>query len=99
MSIEAVSALTAAATASGTAGISTPAAVDPTFGNIVDRMSGLNEQMHVNDQSIRSLALGETNDLHRVMMNLEDTRLQFDLLLQVRNKVLDAYQELMRMQV
>lgn len=99
MSIAAVSALAAAATAAGSTPVATAATVDPTFGNIVDRMSGLNGQMHVNEQSIRSLALGQTNDLHRVMMDLESTRLQFDLLLQVRNKVLDAYQELMRMQV
>jgi len=33
------------------------------------------------------------------MMNLESTKLAFDLTLQIRNKVLDAYQELMRMQV
>jgi flagellar hook-basal body complex protein FliE len=33
------------------------------------------------------------------MMSLEKTRLTFELALQVRNKTLEAYQELMRMQV
>jgi len=32
-------------------------------------------------------------------MDMQRTRLTFDLMLQVRNKLLDAYQELLRMQV
>jgi flagellar hook-basal body complex protein FliE len=32
------------------------------------------------------------------MINLESARLQLELVLQVRNKILDAYQEIMRMQ-
>jgi flagellar hook-basal body complex protein FliE len=37
--------------------------------------------------------------MHQAMMSGEQTRLAFDLMLQVRGKVLDAYQELLRMQV
>ena len=69
------------------------------FSTLVDQLSGLNEQMQANRQAVQAVALGETDNLHQVMMNLERTRLNFDLMLQVRNKILDAYQELMRMQV
>jgi flagellar hook-basal body complex protein FliE len=55
--------------------------------------------MQANDQSIQQLALGGTDNLHQVMITLERTRLAFELALQVRNKALEAYQELMRMQV
>ncbi len=74
-------------------------ASEPAFDTVLDSLQGLNGQMQANDQSIQQLALGGTDNLHQVMMNLERTRLAFELALQVRNKALEAYQELMRMQV
>jgi flagellar hook-basal body complex protein FliE len=62
-------------------------------------MQDLSTQMAANQQSVESLAVGQSDELHRVIMNMESTKLSFDLALQVRNKALDAYQELMRMQV
>lgn len=69
------------------------------FDAMVDAVNGLNQQMRSNDQAVQALALGDTGELHQVMMNMEKTRLTFELALQVRNKALEAYQELMRMQV
>lgn len=69
------------------------------FDAMVEAVNGLNQQMRVNDQAVQAVALGDTSELHQVMMNLEKTRLSFELALQVRNKALEAYQELMRMQV
>jgi flagellar hook-basal body complex protein FliE len=78
---------------------STSAAPDTAFDTMLGSLEQLNSQMQVNDQSIQQLALGGTDNLHQVMMTLERTRLAFELALQVRNKALEAYQELMRMQV
>jgi flagellar hook-basal body complex protein FliE len=75
------------------------AASSTTFDSLVQGLQNLNSQMTVDQHAIESLAIGQGEDLHRVIMNLESTKLQFDLALQVRNKVLDAYQELMRMQI
>jgi flagellar hook-basal body complex protein FliE len=69
------------------------------FDTMLESLQRLNTQMQANDQSIQQLALGGTDNLHQVMMTLERTRLAFELALQVRNKALEAYQELMRMQV
>ena len=44
-------------------------------------------------------AAGEVASLHEVMIHMEETKLSFQLLAQVRNRLLDAYQEVMRMQV
>jgi flagellar hook-basal body complex protein FliE len=51
------------------------------------------------NDDIQKLASGEATSLHEVMINLEEAKLSFQLLAQVRNKLLEAYQEVMRMQV
>jgi len=69
------------------------------FEKLLSHLDGVNTQLINTDKAVQQLANGETENLHQVMISLEQTRLAFDLLLQVRNKVLDAYQEVMKMQV
>ena len=45
------------------------------------------------------LAVGENTNIHQVMISLEKARLSLELVVQVRNKVLDAYQNMMQMQI
>lgn len=45
------------------------------------------------------LVTGEVKDLHQVMTAMEKANLGLQLTVQVRNKVVEAYQEIMRMQV
>lgn len=45
------------------------------------------------------LVTGDLQDLHQVMIAAEKANLAFQLTLQIRNKVVEAYQEVMRMQV
>jgi flagellar hook-basal body complex protein FliE len=47
----------------------------------------------------QALMRGEPVELHRAILAGEEAGLAFDLMLSVRNKVVDAYQEIMRMQV
>lgn len=51
------------------------------------------------DESARMLATGEITDIHDVMIATEKANLSLQLMVQVRNKVLEAYQEIMRMPV
>ena len=44
-------------------------------------------------------ALGEIADVHEVMIAAEKAGVAFELVMEIRNKLLDAYQEFMRMQV
>ena len=103
MSIEAIGAVGAASTLFETSAATVQASAQSSgsanFAAMLDQIDGLNAKMVENEGAVRSLALGQTDNLHEVMMNLESARMQLDLLLQVRNKLLDAYQELMRMQV
>lgn len=49
--------------------------------------------------AVRDLALGRSENLHNVMLELEKARLSVEVVVQVRNRLLEAYQEIMRMQV
>jgi flagellar hook-basal body complex protein FliE len=70
------------------------------FGAVLDReLSSLNAQLGTAEQSLAQLASGASGNLHRVMLDLEQTRLSFQLAVQVRNKLLEGYQDLMRMQI
>lgn len=51
------------------------------------------------DQLSQKLATGDVQDVHQVMVALEKASTAFGLTMQVRNKVVDAYQEIMRMQI
>jgi flagellar hook-basal body complex protein FliE len=68
------------------------------FESMVSNLQNLNAEMIDNEKAVSQLALGQTDNLHQVMIASERTRLDFQLLLAVRNKILEAYQELMRMQ-
>lgn len=77
-----------------------PATMGPQFGRMVSEgLQGLNEQLKASQADLQALALGDARDLHTVMIRLEESRIAFQLMLQVRNRVLEAYQDVMKMQV
>ncbi len=48
---------------------------------------------------VNRLTSGENVDLHDVMISAEEASVAFELLMEIRNKLLEAYQEIQRMQV
>ena len=66
---------------------------------IKDAVSEVNKLQSQADQSAVKLATGELEDVHRAMIDMQKAKLALDLTIQVRNKVIEAYQEIMRMQV
>lgn len=51
------------------------------------------------DGAIDKLATGEAQDVHQVMVAFEQARLSMQTLVEVRNKLVEAYQEVLRIQV
>lgn len=51
------------------------------------------------EQSIQGFAKGEVKDIHTVVVALEKADLSLQTMMQVRNKLLTAYEEISRMQV
>jgi len=72
---------------------------DGLFDQLMNSIGQIDAGMQRSNQSATELALGQTDKLHQVMIGAERTRLQFELAMSMRNRVLEAYQEIMRMQV
>ena len=62
-------------------------------------LESLNDKQTLSENLLKDLASGKTDNIHHVMLALEDAKLSFQLLVQVRNKLLEGYQEVLRMQV
>ncbi len=50
------------------------------------------------DEAVKAFASGKV-DLHKAMIAIEKANISFQFMVQVRNKILSAYEEVMRMQV
>jgi len=51
------------------------------------------------DQEISKLATLESSDIHNTMIAIEKADMAFQMMMQIRNKIITAYEEIMRMQV
>src|SRR5690348_12096226 len=68
------------------------------FGKLVDRFVGeANVQQAQADQSIQDLALGKTDAMHQVLLEVAKADLAFRLVLEIRNRLTEAYQEVAKM--
>lgn len=62
-------------------------------------LSEVNQLQRDADRAIQELAAGKEKDIHQTMIALEKAEISFQFMMQVRNKIIAAYQEVMRMQV
>jgi flagellar hook-basal body complex protein FliE len=69
------------------------------FGNMLARsLSDVNQLKLEADEAVANLAAGKQKDIHTTMIALEKADVAFQLLMQVRNKIISAYETVMRMQ-
>jgi len=59
----------------------------------------VNQQQAQANAAVRDLALGKTDQMHHVLLDIAKADLAFRLTLEIRNRLVDAYQEVMKMQV
>jgi flagellar hook-basal body complex protein FliE len=70
------------------------------FGDILkDAISTVNDLQKQSDREIQKLMTGESQDLHTTVFAVQKADLSFQMMMQVRNKIVQAYQEIMRTQV
>ena len=89
-----------ASSAVGAAGGSDAASNANTFADILhNSVEKVNTMQTQADQAIANLVAGRTKNIHETMLTIERADESLKLMMQVRNKILDAYKEIMRMQV
>ena len=64
--------------------------------NSVEKVNNLQKEA---DAAIDDLALGDNKDVVQTIIAMEKADISFRLMMQVRNKIVQAYEEVMRMQV
>jgi flagellar hook-basal body complex protein FliE len=62
-------------------------------------MERVNQLQMEADTNINNLANGQQTDIHQTMIAVEKAEVSFELLMQIRNKVIAAYDQIMRMPV
>ena len=70
------------------------------FGNMLVRsLNDVNRLKLEADVAVENLATGKQKDIHATMISLQKADVAFQLLMQIRNKNISAYETVMRMQV
>ena len=66
---------------------------------LLQSINQVSRLQHEADASIEKLATGKQTDIHQTMIAVEKAEVSFELLMQIRNKVISAYENIMRTQV
>jgi flagellar hook-basal body complex protein FliE len=78
----------------------TPGVASAKFDSIMDRaLTAVEGAQSKAAATTRSVLLGDNARLHESMIAMQEASLSFSLMIEVRNKVVESYQELMRMPV
>ena len=78
------------------AGSGDQSAFKQTLTGIAEKMNDIQNASNI---AAEKVVLGQSVDSHDVMIASQEAGLAFDLILEVRNKLIDAYHEIMRMQI
>jgi flagellar hook-basal body complex protein FliE len=62
-------------------------------------ISDVNKGMRESEKASMDLATGKSSNIHETMLSVSKAELGFNMLVQLRNKAIEAYQDVMRMQV
>jgi flagellar hook-basal body complex protein FliE len=70
------------------------------FGDLLSKtIKDVNNLQNEAGNAMEKMVTGEATDLHDVMVAVEKARTSFDLLMELRNKTMDMYREVMRISV
>jgi|HigsolmetaAR203D_1030402.scaffolds.fasta_scaffold01329_5 flagellar hook-basal body complex protein FliE len=77
-----------------------PIEVTKQFGSYLDEaLQKVEAQQAAAEQLTQAFMAGDMTDVHNLLIESEKARLGLELTVQIRNKVIEAYQEIMRMQI
>lgn len=96
MSIDALSAVSSDITDIQT---SANAVQAPFSDQLLTEIASVNNKLVSAEVALQDLTAGKSSNIHHVMLAMEDAKLSFQLLVQIRNKALEGYQDILRMQI
>jgi len=67
-----------------------------TLKSALEEINGLQARR---DEMVENMVAGHVTEVHDIMTAAEEAQLAFELLLETRNRLLESYQEIMRMQI
>lgn len=71
----------------------------PFIDSLKESLSKVNHLQKTASDSVTALSVGQDQELHQTMIAVEKADISFQLMMQVRNKILSAYEEISRMQI
>jgi len=87
-------------TLEGTQGIAAPQPASDSFANLLGKMvDEVNTRQQAATDAVGQLQSGGNVSLHQTVIAMEEANVSFQLMVEVRNRLLESYQEIMRMQV
>lgn len=70
------------------------------FGDLLkEALQEVNAAQHTADQEARNLMSGDSTDMHTAILAVQKADVSFQMMMAVRSKLIDAYREVMRMQM
>jgi flagellar hook-basal body complex protein FliE len=83
-----------------TQGITSAQPTGDSFASMLGQMvSEVNGKQNISAQAVSALQSGQTVPLHHAVIAMEEANVSFQLMVEVRNRLLESYQEIMRMQI
>ncbi len=74
--------------------------LDTSFGNMMKNyLQDVNKLQKEADRTIQNLAVGNEKNIHETMIAIEKADISFRLMMQIRQKIVKAYEEIIRMPI
>ncbi len=72
----------------------------PSFGDMLSNLvNSVDKASKTAQADARAVMMGKSDNIHQAMLSMQEASVAFSMMSEVRNKLVGAYQELMRMQV
>ena len=73
---------------------------DQSFADMLtDAVNSVDQTMKDSNEKVQNFVAGETENVHDVMISMQRAQLSFQMMVEMRNKAIETYQEISRMQI
>ena len=74
--------------------------IDNSFGDMLNNaIQSVDDSMKASEQGVQDFVAGKSDNIHDVMISMQQAQLSFQMMVEVRNKLVETYKELSRMQI